>query len=193
MSTSYKHPKLFIIGYFDDLVRYVEIEAEEILQKYTKPDPKLRVIYHNYAHELLHIDPENTYGVESYKDSFPKGEELLYFQRISFPKDIQIENLKKHIPGQTKVIDYINDVRMRIIDLLKKEQEDLLRYFDANRSLFKYDRNEMSEGQLEELKIQLFANRFHFFVKVYLQTPVFNKILIISDIYFNKSEMKEIE
>ena len=175
--SSYKHPKLFIIGYFDDLIRDVEIEAEEILQKYTEND-LLRAIFHNHEDELHENPPIRIEPCPQQYNS-------------SYAKDVQVD-LEKYIPGQTRVIDYINEIRLEMIGLLRKEQETLLRYFDANRSLLKYVRNEMSEDQLEELKAQLFANRFIFFIQINPINSIFQKLLITSDTYFKKDEIKRI-
>lgn len=63
-------------------------------------------------------------------------------------------------PESTKVIDYLNQVRMRAIEDLKKAQEDSLEYYKSNSSHFKSQLTD--KNSIDELRSELLAEKMYF-------------------------------
>ena len=57
-------------------------------------------------------------------------------------------------------------VREKAIDEIRKVQEENLEYYRDNKERFNVDRENLTEEKLEELRSNLFANRFCFLVNV---------------------------
>ena len=91
----------------------------------------------------------------------------------------------------TKVIDYLNQIRQRTIDELKKAQEESLKYLKSNSC----DLNQLKESRgVEEMKSRLFANKFYFQVLLKHQNCwVFNLYTTVSDKYLNPSKISFLE
>ena len=99
--------------------------------------------------------------------------QLLSSQTNGFCENIEFyvifhENmdLSKHTedhlwPESTKITDYLNQVRMRTIQELRKAQEDALEFYKLNLSRFK---SELSNNKknIDELRSELFAEKFYF-------------------------------
>ena len=94
-------------------------------------------------------------------------------------------------------------MRQNAIDEIRKAQDENLEYYKANKEKFKVDRENLTEEKSEELKSQLFANRFCFLVtkkpakycfnkdgvKDSQYVPIFNLHTVITDLYLSKSEI----
>ena len=89
----------------------------------------------------------------------------------------------------TKVLDYLKQVRMRTIEELRKAQDKFLDYYKLNSYRFK-------SLEIEELRSQLFAEKFYFQVQY---TPrnakpwVFNIFTFVTDFYMSPNEINILE
>ena len=89
----------------------------------------------------------------------------------------------------TKVVDYLNQVRMRTIDELKKAQDEAFEYYTLNSSQFNYLKD---EEKLEELKSQLFSQKFYFQLRLSNKKNsrwVFNFFKFVTDFYMSSSDI----
>ena len=90
----------------------------------------------------------------------------------------------------TKVVDYLNQVRMRTIEELRKAQEDSLDYFKSNSSQF----NTITD--LEEFKRRLFAEKYYFQVRYNPDQKVawiFNLFTFVTDFYMSQSDIENLQ
>jgi len=163
-------PKIEIINHFDNLINQVDIEIEKCLEKFKEE-------------ELL-----------SQRKTCVKQSR---FNLVSFYSS-KINNKMYHTVDlwseSTKVVDYLNQVRMRTIEELRNEQNDALEYYKNNSSNFK---NQIKEGiKIEELKSQLFGEKFYFQV---LYKPsdednsIFNLFTICVDFYMSPDDIDLLE
>ena len=122
--------KLEIINHFDKLIQRVDIDIEECLEKYNQ-DQVLGDLSFFKAPER-NFKMREHYEMTLLDDSSPNSSES--YQRAELYSE------------STKVVDYLNQVRMRTIDELRKAQEDTLE---------EYKRNKTSNNQQnDELKSQ---------------------------------------
>ena len=138
----YSSPKIEIINYFDNLINKIDIDIESFLENYN--DQQL----------LSEIFKGTEKNRRDLKNHF-FGYDVKFFDTIDTSKP----NLESW-PESTKVVDYLNQNRMKTIDDLKKAQEETLEYYKINSDRFKSELT--NEKNIEELKIQLFAKKFYF-------------------------------
>lgn len=136
-------PKIEIINYFDKLINRVDIDIEYSIKK-SKTNQVLgdfkyfsvrdRQFWQHGKYLLKYVDSSNE----------------------SSEKEAAIEEWSE----STKIIDYLNQVRQRTIDELRKAQEDSLEYYKSNSR----DLNQLISNpyDLEEMKSRLFADKFYF-------------------------------
>ena len=131
-------PKIEIINHFDDLINRVDIEIEELLEKYNR--------------EQILGDLE---CIQNERNLICSPCFHLPFLTSSL-KNNSNQSMKVW-PKSIKVIDYLNQVRERTINELKEAQNDNIEYFNSVSSSFKI------EGKkLDEIKSQLFGEKFYF-------------------------------
>ena len=156
-------PKIELINYFDNLINRVDIDIEKCLKKY-KED------------ELLEKKVEFS--------CYPTFE-ICFFDLLQ-EKEEETVNLWSE---KTKVVDYLNQVRMRTIEELRKEQKDRV----ENSSQFKYLRVPITgKKKKEELKNQLFADKFCFQVKITkkkYENCYFNLFTFVTDFYMSQYDI----
>ena len=102
---------------------------------------------------------------------------------------------KSNWSESTKVVDYLNQVRMRTIKELRKSQEDTLEYYKSNLDQFKVD-DQLTTSEIDEMKSRLFGDKFYFQVlmkpfeeKKYHESWVFNLFTIATDFYISPSDI----
>ena len=136
-------PRLFIIDYYDELIKNIDIYTEEELEKYQDND----LLSYNNTEDILvpkSDDTIETYGVDSRLD--PYSDEYSYDIQINYEKD-----------SITKTKDYLNDVRLKAINALKLSQDENLKYYNSNRSIIKTGQTQMNEKEINQLKSKLFG------------------------------------
>jgi hypothetical protein len=158
-------PKKEIINHFDELINQVDINIEESLKKYNE-------------NQLL--------GEIVLKERIFKSEfefELEMFDSCKLQVEEAIEWSES-----TKVVDYLNQVRMRTIKELTKEQKESV----ENSSQFNHLREEITdENKKEKLKSQLLSNNFCFQIKI--QKPdlslIFDFFTLVTDFFISQAEI----
>ena len=148
-------PTLLITDYYDSLIREIDIYTEEQINRYDdqQQQSSIRRIGLKY-----NTDTRRTFGVETYKnpyrsDKYTNLDKIRYFT----------EKKPEETGGER---DYLNMVRKKAIDEIRKVQEENLEYYRDNKERFKVDRENLDEEKIEELRSKLFANRFCFLVNV---------------------------
>ena len=111
-------PKIEIINQFDDLINKIDIDIDSSLEKFN--DQQL----------LSEIFESSANNRKAFEKIFLKSVEIVGI--FYLPK----ESIKSW-PEKTKVADYLNQVRMKTIEELKKAQEDTLEHYKLNSSRFK--------------------------------------------------------
>ena len=95
-----------------------------------------------------------------------------------------------------EAMDKLNRARQKSIDAIRKVQNENLDFYNANKEKFKLDRT--TENKLEEIKSQLFSNRFCFlldFEKNSLYSiereieSLFKLRTVITDFYLRESDI----
>ena len=134
-------PKIEIINHFDNLINRVDIDIDICLSKYNNDHNLSLLLTSSESDRKKFSNKDDHFGIEFFSTFIP-----------SKTLDLWSES--------TKVIDYLNQIRMRTIEELKKAQEDTLKYYKFNSLQFK---NELTnETNLDELKSFLFAEKFQF-------------------------------
>ena len=146
-------PSLLITEYYDSLISQIDIFTEERIRECKddideeecgeKYDPSY---FENYG---------NVYGVETIENPYKSQKYSINRNDIS----------ETEITNKSQAVEYMNKVRQKAIEEIRKVQDENFEYYKANKDKFKVDRKNLTEEKLEELKSQLFANRFCFLVK----------------------------
>ena len=166
-------PKIEIINHFDELINRVDIEFDECLEKF---------------------DENQVLGDLEYLEKERIDKEETYFNKIirQYKSDKQeTENLCSE---STKVVDYLNQTRMRTIEELRKGQEEILEYYKLNTTLFKSEEI-TDENKIEELKSKLFAEKFYFQIRITREKKpwIFNLFTFVTDFYMSQSDIDILE
>ena len=161
-------PKKEIIDHFDSLINRVDIDIDESLEKY------------NQEQVLSEL---NCYDIRKRN---VRGLMAIYLNGLS-EEDIIYETVDEW-PESTKVVDYLNRIRMRTIEELRKAQEETLEYYKQNSSQFKLN-------SMDEIRSELFKDKFHFQVLYkpeetkYAEKWVFNLFTFVTDFYISSTDI----
>ena len=166
-------PKKVIIDHFDSLINRVDIDIDECLEKYNQEE---------VLNEL---------------NCFDIGKRTVRVQRNIFlnrssEKDIIKYETVDEWPESTKVVDYLNRIRMRTIEELRKAQEETLEYYKLNSSQFKLN-------SIDEIRSELFKDKFHFQVLYkpedlkYTNSWIFNLYTFVTDFYLSSTHINLLE
>jgi len=110
-------PKIEIINDFDNLINRIDIDIDSSIEKFN--DQQL-------LSEILKSSEKN-------RSDF----KYRYFDfNVKFSVDSSKPNLDSW-PESTKVVDYLNQIRMKTIEELKKAQEETIEYYNLNSARFK--------------------------------------------------------
>ena len=167
-------PKIEIINHFDDLVNRVDIDIENSLEK--SSDKQV-------LGELLKSSEENRKNFRNEKDNF----------YVKFRDTADSSKSNEIWTESTNVIDYLNQVRMRTIEELRKAQQDSLEFYKLNSSHFKSLINDMNS--VDHLRSQLFS-KFYFQVKLTQSDKRlwhFELFTFVTDFYISPSEINSLE
>ena len=164
-------PKKEIIDHFDSLINRIDIDIDQCLEKYNQKQ---------VLSELNCFDFEKRYV---------RGQRNIYLNRLS-EEDFQYETVDEW-PESTKVIDYLNQIRMRTIEELRKAQNETLDYYKLNLSQFKLN-------SIDEIRSELFK-KFHFQVLYkpedlkYINSWIFNLYTFVTDFYLSSTDINLLE
>ena len=171
-------PKLEIINHFDELINKLDIEFEQCLRKHHNQNQLIDFTKwfqdENIRSERIRFGYDHRFVIYFFDYSLRKSKE-------------QKEDLWSE---PTKIVDYLNHVRMRTIEELRNEQKERV----ENSSEFSYLKVEISdEKQKEELKSQLFADKFYFQVRTTIKRWYFNIYTFVTDFYMSPSDITLLE
>ena len=183
---------LLITEYYDSLISQLNIYTEEKIKEYKEKGlPEKRINNICACGGIIYVDKNyHYYGVETMKN--PYKEQIYTIDRNDRPI-IEITDI-------SEAEEYMNKVRQRAIDEIRKIKEENLKFYNANQDKFKVDRTALTDEKLEELKCQLFGNRFCFLVekrpveiREYWEKasklPLFNLHIILTDFYLRESDI----
>ena len=167
-------PKIEIINHFDELINHVDIEFDECTKNLNQ---KIVLGGQWFIKPCSEIIKCFCYEIVSLFESERNCE-------------IQTEDLW---PESTKIIDYLNQTRMRTIEELRKGQEEILEYYKLNSSLFKSEEIN-DENKIEEYRSKLFSEKFYF--QLYYKREnkhckpwIFNLFTFVTDFYMSPSDI----
>ena len=165
-------PKVELINHFDGLINRLDIDVESAL----------KTISENQVLGNL-----NCFKIENRNVGNDSKYKLNFFIFYEFPQE------NNQWSESTKVVDYLNHIRMRTISDLRKVQEESL----ENSSRFNHLRVEIKdEANKEELKSQLFADRFYFQIELKSTKNILwilKLYTIITDFYMSSSDINLLE
>ena len=184
---------LLITDYYDSLISQLDIYTEETIKEYKENGLPLKtnrgsICCGRYINE--ETDEFENYGVETFKNPYESQEYTINRNDIS----------ETEITNKSQVVEYMNKVRQKAIEEIRKVQDENLEYYKANKDLFKIDRENLTEEKFEELKSQLFATKFCFLLKREplnmlkdeskdRYAPLFNLHTVITDFYLRQCDI----
>ena len=167
-------PKIEIINHFDILVNKVDIDIELCLKKYNDKEVLSELLKSSEVDRRNFWNEKDNFNVEFHNSSNDTN------------NNICLES--------TKVIEYLNQVRMRTIDELRKAQDDCLEHYKLNSSRFKCLITD--QNSIDELRSELFADFFYFPVNLTQSTTrlwYFNLFIFAIDFYMSPSDINSLE
>ena len=185
MSVFYS-PSLLITDYYDSLISQLDIYTEERIKEHKEKG-------------LSQTDSNNFDGESSDSDEESSNETRVQkFDNRSLNYKID-RNKFANVTEVTQVEDYLNEVRQKAIDEIRKVQDENLDHNNGNKDKFKL----FSEDNLEEYKSNLFANRFCFLVNIKTigikcwetaarNESLFKLHIVITDFYLSESDIEPI-
>ena len=168
-------PKIEIINHFDSLINRIDIDIDSSLERFN--DKKLI------------SDMFKSYFSDCYYSK------CFIYLNINFFDTIDSFKPKLNPwPESTKLVDYLKHIRMQTIEELKKAQEETLENYKLNSDRFKSELTK--EKNIEELKSELFAEKFFFQVN-FKQSDnrfwTFKVFTFVTDFYMSQSNIDLLE
>ena len=168
-------PKIEIINYFDNLINRIDIDIDSSIEKYNDKQLLSKILKSSEKNRLNFRDISNTNKFD-----------VKFFHTF----DSTNQNFNS-CPQSTKVVEYLNQIRMKSIEELKNAQEETLEYYKLNSDRFK---SELTKK--DELKSELFAEKFYFQVN-FKQSEnrfwPFNVFTFVTDFYMSQSNIDSLE
>lgn len=176
-------PNIEIKKHFENLTQQININIEQSIKKYTEDQ---------ILGELDFFPVENRNVRKNYD---------LYLEYFELNKSSEKNKCEEAIEWSesTKVIDYLNQVRERTIEELRKAKEESL---DCLKNISSCDFDQLIESKhFEEMKSRLFAHKFYFQVhcnpknllRKRRDTWVFSLYTIAVDFYLSPSDINFLE
>lgn len=183
-------PKILIIDYYDGLIREIDIYTEDTLRKQSDGDMLLSTEEKTSKEEDKRSNKYGnqieTYGVEARIDP--------YIDQYSYDQESQPQTFE---PGTT-LKQYLDSIRMRMIDELNRLQDETLRNYELIKAQI--------QGRTEsdnEVMSRLFENRFCFVLDIEticsilydgsvekMKPDLSSLYLIIMDFYLSPEDIK---
>ena len=196
----FKTPKLLITDYYDEQIRQVDIYIEELLEKYNEndllPEETKRSCnsddISSDEKENSHIDSDSDSESENdanSKDNTNKIDEFKDPYRSKYNYDQNKMLQLNIIPVNTRVRDYLELVRSKAIDELKKVEQQNLDNYKLNKDLYKYDRETLTDQKVEEMRENLFKDNFAFVVVNTSKKSIFKSHTVLTDFYLDENDL----
>ena len=195
-------PKIEIINHFDNLIQRVDIDIEESLEKYNEE----QILRDLKCYETKEMMMNSRRNQADYRNKFMLYESPLnkpYSSKYNWsidakeiekvlkqqkqkenPDDLKLNNTYKTVDlwsEETKVVDYLNQVRMRTIEELRKGQEEAL---------------ESYKSQKDDSKRELYPDKFYFQVLYKQSEPeewIFKLFTFVTDFYMSPIDITLLE
>ena len=189
----FKSPKLLITDHYDEEIRQVDIYIEQLLEKYKENDllSKEEIKRSNIDDDESDDDSDYEYSYsDSSDDTINKIDGFIDPYRSKYNYD-QNNLLRLDItPGSIRVRDYLEIVRSKTIEELKKAEQYNLDNFELNKELYKYDRETLTDQKVEEMRQNLFKDKYAFVVKIDESDKSLLKFhTILTDFYLNEKDL----
>ena len=154
----------------------MDIYSEKLLEKYSENDllpPQPDPIAEFRPDELK--EPKN-FGVEQINDPY-------YLQTYNYDTITDQINVT---PGQTRIRDYVNLMREKAIEKIRKVEEENLELYKSIKKII---------DKHKPIEEQLFADKFCFLVEIdrLISKGIFNLFIVSTDFYLNKSEVESLK
>jgi hypothetical protein len=183
MPIEFHSPKLLIVDYYDSLISDINIYTEQLLEKYTENDLLPNEIKSD----------EWLIKLPTYRDSDFENKEFFEIESMFDPykEHYRFEKKQTNVtPESTKVRDYLNLVRSKSIEEINKVKEENLSRYDLNKDKYKYKRDELTTGIIEDMKRELFKDRYCFQIRIdrlFLKSVSipFQLLTIVTDFYID--------
>ena len=170
-------PKIEIINHFDNLINRIDIDIDSSLEKYNEVQQLLSEILKSSEKDRL-----------DFKDRY-------FDMGVKFSETIESSNQNlESWTESTKLVDYLKQIRMQTIRKLKNAQEETLEYYKLNSERFKSEQTK--EKNIEELRCELFAEKFYFQVNFNQSENKFwpfNVFTFVTDFYISQSYIDSFE
>lgn len=171
---NFKTPRLLITDHYDKLIQQVDIYIEELLEKYNE-------------HDLLPVDNGEISFLEPTSNDFYVRDEY----KDPYESKYEYNTSKLDVtPGTTRIRDYLELIRSKSIEELKKAEKKALDNYEMNKLLYKYDRDNLTVDRVEEMKRNIFKDKFCFMLQ--FNKPdicLLKNYLIIVDFYINNEDL----
>ena len=167
-------PKTEIINHFDKLINKVDIGFELCLERCNENQLLGEILESNVNAKRNLMNEDDYFNIKLYNS---------------------IKALTNNILQEsTKVVDYLNQIRMQTIEELRNAQEESLEYYKLNSSRFKVQLTQ--NNSIDELRSVLFAEKLYF--HICCKKPInklcdFNIFIFVIDFYMNQSEIDSLE
>ena len=162
-------PKIEIINHFDELINQVDIDIDESIKTYNQ-----KQVLKNLKCFKIENRRQNVLFCIAYLAKFKSSSNADKHQTMELWSE------------STKVVDYLNQVRMRTIEELRKAQKEALENYKLNSTRFK------SLEEISELRSQLFGEKYYFQVRLTTKNYkpwVFNVFTFVTDFYMSPSDI----
>ena len=171
-------PKIEIINHFDNLINKVDIDIELSLEKYNEQEILSQLFISSETDRRYLAMVIDCRAIRT-----------IFFDHNSSSKK-QYQTLDSW-PETTKVVEYLNQVRMRTIEELRREQKDSLEYYKLNSSRFKEQLTD--EKNIDELRSELFSEKFYFQVHMKKSLWAFSLFTFVTDFYISQVDIESLE
>lgn len=170
-----------ITNYFDELINQVDLDIEEALKncndKSTNCNDK----------STLQKQKEVMTNLQCFKlEQRPMITQSI-LSLFKPHRNMEIETPTVNL--STKLVDYLNQVRVRTIKELRLAKEESLLYYAGR---FNYSKEINYNEKIEELKSQLFAKKFCFQVRLTnkdYKPLIFKTITFVTDFYMSSTDI----
>lgn len=179
-------PKLEIINHFDESVNQVDIHFEEQFEKYKESQ---------VLGDLNHLVVSNELEINNYYFN------PVWIEFFDWYKPSKNKQQTDYIWSEsTRIVDYLNQIRMKKIEEFRKAQEDCLEHYKSNSDQFK-TLFQQSDISIDEKRSIFFGHKFYFQVTFqplnydihHKNLWPFNLYTIVTDFYLSQTDIVLLE
>lgn len=191
-----------IANYYDFMVNQIDIYTEEQLETYAATDlmPHFVPNAHIKSNKTQSPNFPQIYKLKtpSFSEMFdlitdPYSDEYSYNQIASISTPLRFS-------GNQKIHDYLNEVRDKLIDELRRVENETQAYLETIKNSMRVDLHKSVSDQVEQVRRAVFARKFCFILKIdtitldtyqeLVNSSPFKMYLFVIDFYMDRSEQK---